>query len=106
MSSSKLLLNHRYEIEKEIGRGGMSVVYYVKDHRLHKNWAMKKVCKDHHRIYASFLNEVRMLTHIQHKGIPKCIDFFEDDLAGYMVMECIQGMSLDVYCTKYPITKK
>lgn len=106
MSSHELLLNRRYEIEREIGRGGMSVVYYVKDHRLHKYWAMKKVCKDSNSVYASFLNEVRMLTHIQHKGIPKCIDFFEDDTAGYMIMEWIHGMSLNVYGTRYPITKK
>ncbi len=97
MSSSKILLNERYEIIREIGKGGMSVVYYVKDIRLSKYWAMKKVKKENKSYYQAFINEVKMISKLQHKGIPKCIDFFENDDAAYIVMEYIKGVSLHTY---------
>lgn len=100
MSIVGVLLNHRYEVIKKIGEGGMSTVFYVKDHRLQKYWAMKKVRKVQSRIVDAFENEVKMMSRFQHKGIPKCIDFFEDEEALYMVMEYIEATSLQD-CQKY-----
>lgn len=97
MSTSKILLNERYEIIDEIGRGGMSIVYYAKDIRLNKYWAIKQVIKDNKEYYDAFIQEVRIISKLQHKGIPKCIDFFEDSDAAYIVMEYIKGVSLYTY---------
>ncbi len=35
------VLEGKYEILKEIGRGGMSIVYLAMDARLNKQWAVK-----------------------------------------------------------------
>ena len=35
----------KYEILKQIGKGGMSVVYLAMDKRLNKQWAVKEIRK-------------------------------------------------------------
>ena len=39
------VIDGKYEILTEIGRGGMSVVYLAMDRRLNKQWAIKEVRK-------------------------------------------------------------
>ena len=39
------VINGKYEILKEIGRGGMSVVYLAMDKNLNKQWAIKEIRK-------------------------------------------------------------
>ena len=39
------VIEGKYEILKEIGRGGMSVVYLANDTHLNRNWAVKEVRK-------------------------------------------------------------
>ena len=40
------IIDGKYEILREIGRGGMSVVYLAMDKRLNKQWAIKEFRKD------------------------------------------------------------
>ena len=40
------VIDGRYEILKEIGRGGMSIVYLAADDRLNKSVAIKDIRKD------------------------------------------------------------
>ena len=40
------VIDDRYEILKEIGRGGMSIVYLAADDRLNKSVALKDIRKD------------------------------------------------------------
>lgn len=39
------VIEGKYEILKEIGRGGMSVVYLAMDKHLNKQWAVKEIRK-------------------------------------------------------------
>ena len=45
MTKIGTIIDGKYEILKEIGRGGMSVVYLAMDSRLNKQWAVKEVKK-------------------------------------------------------------
>ena len=40
------IIDGKYEILTEIGRGGMSVVYLARDRRLNKQWAIKEAKKN------------------------------------------------------------
>ena len=37
------LIENKYEVLKEIGRGGMSIVYLAMDKHLNKQWAIKEI---------------------------------------------------------------
>ena len=39
------VIDGKYEILKEIGKGGMSVVYLAMDKHLNKQWAVKEIRK-------------------------------------------------------------
>ena len=39
------VIDGKYEVLKEIGRGGMSIVYLAMDRRLNKQWAVKEIRK-------------------------------------------------------------
>ena len=45
MAHMGTVIEGKYEILKQIGRGGMSVVYLAMDKRLNKQWAVKEVRK-------------------------------------------------------------
>ena len=45
MTQVGTVIEGKYEILKEIGRGGMSVVYLANDTHLNRNWAVKEVRK-------------------------------------------------------------
>ena len=40
-------LANKYEILKEIGKGGMSIVYLAMDLHIHKMWAIKVMKRTH-----------------------------------------------------------
>ena len=45
MTKIGTVIDGKYEVLKEIGRGGMSVVYLAMDNRLNKQWAIKELQK-------------------------------------------------------------
>ena len=45
MTEIGTVIDGKYEILKEIGRGGMSIVYLAMDKRLNKQWAVKEIRK-------------------------------------------------------------
>ena len=45
MTEVGTVIDGKYEILKEIGRGGMSIVYLAMDKRLNKQWAVKEIRK-------------------------------------------------------------
>ena len=45
MTEIGTIIDGKYQILKEIGRGGMSVVYLAMDTHLNKQWAVKEIRK-------------------------------------------------------------
>ena len=88
----------KYEILKEIGRGGMSVVYLVMDTHLHKNWALKTVITDagvpSGEQLRSLMTEAEMLKKLSHPCLPRIVDFVEQDGCFGVVMDYIEGRTL------------
>lgn len=94
------VLDGKYEILKEIGRGGMSVVYVAMDTRLNKQWAVKEIKQDGttntETLLKALETEANILTKVDHPVLPRIIDIINKEGSIYVVMDYIEGRALDV----------
>ena len=100
---SNTILNHRYEIVRRIGGGGMGAVYLAKDRNLgDAPRAVKEMVESHldptqhEKAIGDFKRESLLLTSLEHPSIPTIYDYFYDDTLGrfYLVMKYISGGDL------------
>src|SRR4051812_31312295 len=92
-------VNARYLIERELGRGGIGVVYLARDLRLHDMPVVLKCLLDDSTQNAwlsrKFLQEAEALTRIHHPGVVRVIDRDRTaDGRSFFVMEFVKGVSL------------
>ena len=97
------ILNHRYEIVRRIGGGGMGAVYLAKDRNLgDAPRAVKEMVESHldpaqhEKAIGDFKRESLLLTSLEHPCIPTIYDYFYDDALSrfYLVMKYISGGDL------------
>lgn len=98
------IIQGRFEVLREIGRGGMSTVWLAYDSNLNKEWAVKAV-KKQSRIGAnieisSVLAEVELLKKLDFIYIPKIINVLETDDEILVIMDYVSGVSLSDYIIK------
>ena len=91
----------RYEIEKEIGRGAMGVVYLAHDPVINRNIALKTIdiansldAAKREELTRRMLTEVRSAGRLNHQNIVTIYDYGEDILP-FVVMEYVEGESLE-----------
>lgn len=98
MIKTGTIIGGRYEILKEIGRGGMSIVYLAMDNRLNKSIAVKDIRKrqnsNNEFLMNSLIIESNMLKNLDHASLPKIYDIIDDSGNIYVVMDYIEGQSL------------
>ena len=90
------ILENRYVIEDKIGNGGMSNVYLVWDNKLSKRWAMKQIRLSEWK-KVSFYREMELLKRVSYPAFPVMVDWFMEEEFGYLVMEWIQGETLEQF---------
>lgn len=94
------LVDGRYKILSEIGHGGMSVVYMAINEKANKTWAVKEVRKDgkldFNTVRAGLMAEIETLKKLNHPNLPSIVDVIEDQDSFIIVMDYIEGRSLDV----------
>jgi eukaryotic-like serine/threonine-protein kinase len=102
-----------YQLEREIGRGGMSRVYQAAraDQQYQTKVAVKLVQHgmDSEEILRRFRNERQILASLNHPNIAKLLDGGTDeDGLPYFVMEYIEGRPINQYCDdlKLPIVDR
>ena len=97
------VLNHRYEIERRIGGGGMGAIYLARDRNLGGvTRAVKEMIQAHvdesqqEKAVADFRRESLLLSSLDHPSIPTIYDYFYDEDAArfYLVMKYIAGGDL------------
>jgi len=85
-------------IEKELGRGGIGVVYFARDLQLHSRPVVVKLLQDAYGeawLRKKFLQEIEALSRIEHPGIVGIFDAGEmADGKQYIVMQFVEGISL------------
>ena len=95
-------LNDRYRIVRIIKSGGMGSVYEAIDTKLADSpCAVKEIheaaqaSRDAEYIQGRFFEEMKALVALDHGSIPKVRDYLTQDSTIYIVMELVQGRSLD-----------
>ena len=87
----------RYRLVREVGRGGMGVVYEALDLQLERSVAIKslKVRGDRPSQLKRFLREARIASRLNHPGIMAIHEFGQtDDGRAFMVMRLLRGQTL------------
>jgi predicted Ser/Thr protein kinase len=86
-----------YEVEGEIGRGGMGVVYRARDVRLQRTVAIKmlppEVAGDPERL-GRFEREARILASLRHPGIAGIYSIEDAGDTHYLALEYVEGPTL------------
>ncbi len=93
------VLDGRYKILDQIGKGGMSVVYMARDEKLSQSCAVKEVrkdgVKDFEVVKQGLVAETNILKKLRHPSLPEIKDIIDTDDSFVIVMELIDGRSMD-----------
>lgn len=98
-----------YKIKKEIGRGGMGIIYLAKrvDGQFEKQVAIKvaRFSLTQADSFQRFSNERQILASLEHSYIARLYDSGATaDGFPYFIMEFIDGMPIDAFCDKHQMT--
>src|SRR3979409_2007225 len=94
MLSADTVLQERYRIVRQLGRGGMGAVYEAVDERLDTTVALKETFSVDDRLRRQFEQEARLLAQLHHPALPKVSDYFTDGDRAFLVMQFISGADL------------
>lgn len=98
MTREGTVLDGKYEIWKEVGRGGMSIVYLARDNRLNKQWAVKEIKNDGSKSTKTLLKglerEANILKNVDHPVLPRIVDIINQEGVIYVVMDFIEGETI------------
>lgn len=108
MAKIGTVIDGKYEILKQIGKGGMSTVYLAMDKRLNKQWAVKEISrkgvgKNNEEIVNEVPPDAEMMKKLDHPAIPTIVDIIDDKTSPYIyvVMDYVEGESLDKVLAEY-----
>ena len=90
----------RYEILREVGRGGMAVVFLARQTELDRLVALKELAAfqaSDPTVLRRFLSESRLAGSLTHPNIVTVHDYFEHDRTPYISMEYLERGSLRPY---------
>ena len=89
-------LSGRYRIERELGGGGMAMVYLARDERHDRNVALKVLRPELAAVIGAerFLNEIKTTANLQHPHILPLHDSGNVDGTVWYVMPSVEGESL------------
>lgn len=87
----------RYEILKELGRGGMGIVYHAKDKLLEREVAFKLLpdhIKDNPDAMQAFIREAKSAAKMQHPNLVTIFDTGAENGSYFITMELVEGQTL------------
>jgi serine/threonine-protein kinase len=92
----KTNLSERYQIERELGQGGMATVYLAQDLKHDRKVAIKVLRPELAAVIGAdrFLREIKTIANLQHPHILGLIDSGTVEGTAYYVMPFVEGESL------------
>jgi serine/threonine protein kinase len=101
------VLAQRYRIVRQMARGGMSNIYLCEDQRLTgKKWVVKELDaqyqdpKERENAKIHFEREASLLANLEHRNLPKVIDYFHENGKHHLVMEFVDGEDMSRILSK------
>jgi WD40 repeat protein len=94
-----------FEIDRELGRGGMGVVYLAQQTKLHRPVALKMILAGAHASPQDrdrFRIEAQAAAQLQHPNIVQIYEIGEADGHPYLALEYVPGNGLDEHLTGTP----
>ena len=89
---------NRYEIERELGRGGMGVVYQARDVTLDRRVALKLLhARRDEAAQARLLREAQVMAKLAHPNVVPVFELGEWHSDLYLVMELVTGVTLEAW---------
>jgi serine/threonine protein kinase len=98
------ILNQRYRIEGQLGKGGMGAVYLGHDITLDIKVAVKENLNLNPESERQFRREARLLATLRHRNLPRVTDHFILEDRQYLVMDFIEGVDLSARVARKPAT--
>ena len=92
------IIAHRYRLLRMIGQGGMAVVYEAQDMNLSRRVAIKLLRPDYSHDGAfvkRFQQEAMTVARLNNPNIVRVYDYGEYNGSSYIVMELVEGLSLE-----------
>ena len=96
------VLQDRYRIVRQLGRGGMGAVYEAVDQRLGITVALKETLSSEASMRRQFEREARLLAGMQHPALPRVSDHFVEGNRAFLVMQFIAGVDLARIISQQP----
>jgi len=104
-----VLLKQRYRILSQVGKGGFGAVYKAEDVQLgNRLLAVKEMSQsglspqEIAEATENFKREALLLADLKHPNLPSIYDHFSEAGRWYMVMDYIEGETLEAYLQKQP----
>ena len=96
------IVQGRYRIVRQLGRGGMGAVYEAEDQRLGITVALKETLSSEESMRRQFEREARLLARMQHPALPRVSDHFVEGTRAFLVMQFIGGVDLAKIMSQQP----
>lgn len=112
ISISSPLLKQRYRTIATLGQGGMGAVYKAEDTELgNRLVAIKEMSQkglnqqEANEAVDGFKREALLLAGLMHPNLPRIYDHFAESGRWYLVMDFIEGETLETYLSRHPTGK-
>ncbi|GIQ68249.1 serine/threonine-protein kinase [Xylanibacillus composti] len=89
------LLGERYEVLRQLGEGGTGSVYLVRDLKLHGKLRAAKLVHGGGMPLPMWEREAKVLVTLDHPYLPDVIDVWSEGEAGIIIMEYVEGETLE-----------
>jgi serine/threonine protein kinase len=96
------ILQDRYRIIRQLGKGGMGAVFEAVDQRLDATVALKETFSTDACLRRQFEQEARLLAQLHHPALPKVSDYFTEGDRAFLVMQFISGSDLAEIISQQP----
>jgi serine/threonine protein kinase len=98
------LLINRYRIIRQLTGGEMGFIYEAKDLRDNRIVALKEPRLTEDYTLQAFYKEADLLSELNHPGLPRFLNFFDEDNRHFLVMEFIEGDDFKIILEKNGFT--
>lgn len=95
-----MMIKDKYEVLEILGKGGSGIVYKVRELGLGRILAVKEVVCVTKTGEEEFMREVSIMKECFHPALPVVIDSFRTGGCAYLVMEYVEGVTLQEYMEK------